>query len=1181
MRHLYRNIALILIVLGFSALAIYPPERSLRLGKDLAGGVSLLYTIELKPEDPPEIVGRVIEVLSDRINPDGVFEISFVRQGRDRLEVTMPLPSAKVQALRNEYEDAVDAMVAFELDSAAIERALRLEGDARVAALEELVDGSDARRALIDPIIEASRRFEEAKADFERSEAIIDDPAELLALQDAAGAAQADLLDARDAAVQKSVSPERIRQTLLLPNNDLRIRDTDTGEVVTRPSPRQRAIENLREKLEALPGGSEAIERVASTYAAYVEVRTGLDDPDELKRMLQGAGVLEFRIAVRPGEATDETRLRNELETRGPGIVSSDRYTWAPINKEDDWINNVADLMELEANPEAYFASSRGLVAGVYAGQIYILLSDEPGLRLTAAEGEWALSSAFRTTDDYGRPAIGFNMDPRGALRLGSLTEANINRQMAVLLDNKVYTAPTLQGRISDRGRITGSYSEAELVYLIKTLNAGSLQARLSEEPISVTQLAPELGADNLRKGVTAGWIALGLVGAFMIFYYFSQGFIAMVALIANAVIILGAMSLNRAAFTLPGIAGIILTFGMAVDANVLIYERLREELLAGNDLKTAVRISYQKVLSTIVDANVTNLIVCVVLGYTATQEIKGFAITLGIGVVATMFSALLITRVIFSLLVDKVGMRKMTQLPMAIPLIDRILTPKIDWIGLRPLFLVVSIALVGTGLSFIFVQRGEMLDTEFRGGTAIDLRLATVEDAGVSEFAGAAYTGTLTRAQVEETVHDIGRNAEAQVADGTGDENAELLAELRNASIIAVETLADGVSSDWFKIKTTITEEDALRDAIVDAFAGVIDSRPALTFRGSDLGSDDSGAPIYPISKSELGANLIPPRPEVQNNVEAFSGGAIVLLEDIQPRVSEDDLRERLEILRREGSFSGDALRRDWSLIVIDGSGNAVETAAIVVRDPQINVIFDEDEWERELAASEWLIAREALATATTLAGVQNFSAEVAASFRGRAIVAVMLSFLLITIYIWVRFGSWRYSIAALSCLVHDVITAIGLIALAEILYKVPAIAALGIQPYRIDLGLVAAILTIIGYSLNDTIIILDRIRENRGKLAYASREVVNLSINQTISRTVITSGTTLLALITMFLIGGEGIGSFTYALICGVIVGTYSSIAVAAPLVYTGKIPAAAQRFHRETEPADDDGGGLARAS
>jgi len=199
----------------------------------------------------------------------------------------------------------------------------------------------------------------------------------------------------------------------------------------------------------------------------------------------------------------------------------------------------------------------------------------------------------------------------------------------------------------------------------------------------------------------------------------------------------------------------------------------------------------------------------------------------------------------------------------------------------------------------------------------------------------------------------------------------------------------------------------------------------------------------------------------------------------------------------------------------------------------------------------------------------------------KGRAVAAVLLSFLFITIYIWVRFGTVRYSIAAIVCLMHDVLTCIGLIALAEIVYDMPSVQgvvrSMGIQPFKIDLTMVAAILTIIGYSLNDTIVIMDRIRENRGRLPYASTEVINDSVNQTISRTVITSGTTLIAVLILYIFGGDGVRAFSFALLVGIVVGTYSSVAVAAPLVWSrkrsGEDPRATSlaQHSAESEPSD----------
>ena len=1168
MRHLLRNSILILIVLIVSGVSIYPPKENLRLGKDLAGGVSLTYSVQLNPDDPPEVVDSVIQVLNERVNPDGLFEISMVRQGRDRIEVTMPLPSKEVQELKNAYDLALAQFDAFTLDSGALERALRLKGDERHQALTGLMT-SEPRTSLVQPVIDAVDHAEVARKAYDDAVAAGAEETQVGTLLNEAAEAEISLDDARRKAIASSVTPDDVREALLRSDETTTVRD-EGGEPFTLPSPRERAVEALRKRLTGIPQGEETLDATLATLDRYNANRKGLDDPEDLERLLQGAGVLSFRISIRPGELNNERQLRQQIHERGPAGVESDIAGWYVLNKVEDWFDTVPQYKALQENPSGYFAQVRGMVVEEYDGEYYALFYDTPDKRLTAAEGNWALSSSYRATDQLGRPAVGFTMDPRGAVLFGDFTGANVQQPMAVLLDGRVFTVATIQQRLTRQSIIQGTFSDIELNYLIKTLNAGSLQARLSDAPISISRLAPDLGADNLRKGLRAAWISFIVVSVFMVCYYFTCGFVAVIALLCNAILILGAMSLARAAFTLPGIAGIVLTFGTAVDSNVLIYERLREELKAGNDLRSAVRIAYEKVLSTIVDANVTNLIVCFVLAQTGTQEIRGFAITLGIGVVATMFSSLLITRVIFVLLIEKVKIRTLSQLPIAIPAIDRLLTPKVDWIGLRWVYLFISFCFVGTGIGFIAVQGDKMLDTEFRGGTAIDLRLAQPLPDEHITFEDEPYNGTLTRSQVEKAIAEIVTNAEAEVAANPTDTDAQILVQLRNADVVAINPRDDGFTSNWFKIKTTIIDQNLLLASVVDRFAPVIDSKPALVFKGSEATNADD-APIYPVVDGSLGANI--GRPDVKNDVSQYIGGAIVLLSDIHPPVSEQAMRDRIDYIRNQGAYITATSRRHMELVVIDGTSSDVKTAAIVVKDPQVNALYDIDQWKVTLAKSEWQIVEDGLAQPTTLAGVQSFSPEIAATFRGKAIVSVLLSFLLITLYIWARFGSIRFSAAAVFPLVHDVITAVGLIALAEILYDhVPGAAALGIKPFKIDLGLIAAILTIIGYSLNDTIVILDRIRENRGKLAYASREVINRSVNETFSRSVITSGTTLVALCVMFVIGGEGIASFTYALICGIVVGTYSSIAVAAPLVWTRKIPKAAEPFHRHAEAEAD---------
>lgn len=1169
MPHIGRNISLVLVIMLLCLMAIFPVDKKLRLGKDLAGGVSLVYTVQVDPDDPPDTIDRTIDVLKERVDPKGLFEITMVRQGRDRIEISFPLPNERVKQLRAEYDAKVAQLEAYRIDPDAFERMMRLEGERRTRAISDLIGGSEVRQSILEPVILALEKSSEARRDFEEVRAAEGaDPADINEFLDRAAEAELAVEEARRRALSSLISPEDVRAALELSDDAPKVRDSRTKQVLEMDSPRQRALSVIRERLGQFEGGVEVLDDIIAAHGAYANERRGFDDPNELIRLLQGAGVLEFRIGVAPGSLPDEDRLRRELIERGPDYVQSTIARWYPINKIDNWFSDTDSFQTLRDDPAGYFRANYRLIAEERQGVYYLLLSNEPQQRLTKAEGEWSVVNAGMSSDDLGRPAVTFRMDPRGARLLSNLTEPNVNRQMAVLLDDEVFTAPNIRQRLSDTIQISGSFSQQEIQYLIRTLNAGSLSARLGDQPISKNNLAPSLGLDNLRKGLTAAYIAFFGVAAFMIFYYFSNGWIAVFALLCNAIILLGVMSLARAAFTLPGIAGVILTFGMAVDANVLIYERIREELVAGRDLRTAVRLGFQKVFSTIVDANITNLIICFVLAYTGTPEIKGFAITLGIGIVSTLFTALVVTRIIFSLLVDHIKIRRMRQLPLVVPVIDRILTPKIDFVALRPLFLVISAVLVGTGFYMIYQQRGELLGTEFRGGTEVTLQLR--ED-----------VPPLTRAEAQERVSGVVTRAQERLAQNPADEIARVLAQLVNASVVVVNPEADGITSRMFKISTTIaedpssdvSEERIFGDAMTNAFVDVLDAPPALSFRMSNE-TDVDLAPVYQIIDPSLGRNI--GRDEIQNPVERYVGGVAILIEDFEePLPSKAQLVQRLEFMRSQADFA-DTLSRAHDLIVLEGTDSAVESAVVLVVDPGTSFFTDESRWKLAVAQREWNLVRNALTVAQPLAGVQSFSAAIAATFKAQAIVAVSISFLLILIYIWVRFGSVRYSMSAIVALLHDVITAVGLIAMAEILYKnFPAVAAIGIQPFKIDLGLVAAILTIIGYSLNDTIVILDRVRENRGKLAYASREVINTSISQTISRTVITSGTTLIALGVMFVVGGEGIASFTYAMFCGVIIGTYSSIAVAAPLVYTSKIPPSSARRSTPDTPSALDAG------
>jgi SecD/SecF fusion protein len=1137
MARIYRNLLIVFAALILAAWVLYPPQRTIRLGKDLRGGTSLTYAVQIKPgEDAEQIIADTISVLKQRVDPQGMFEISMVRQGRDRIEISMPLPGPEVKALRQAFEDELAKLARTELSTGRVMQTVRLSGAERERAIEELSGGDARRRALL---AEAAAKYDASVAAREalrRAQDAGEPPERIDALIEAAADAELEFDRARDAVLKTAISPAEVRRALNLSSRSRSIID-EQGRAQTLPSPRERALTRL---YEAHPEAKEQLDRIVAAFQAYERNRTSLDDPQDLIRLLRGAGVLSFRITIDPGTGPnshpDEQALRAELRERGPRNATRPDARWFKINQIENWYDSVAQMRWLEADPAGYLAQL-GFVGEEYDGEYYILCWDTRKLRLTPAEGRWKVERAYEGVDQVGRPAIDFVMDERGAALLGELTRepSKTNLKMAVLLDDEVYTAPSLRSQISKTGQITGAFSPAERQYIIRVLAAGSLQAKLSPEPIAVSTLGPELGADNLRKGFQAGIIALIVISGFMIVYYFGCGVVAVFALFANALLLLAAMAANKAAFTMPGIAGVILTFGMAVDSNVLIYERIREELLRGNDMRTAVRLGFSRALDSIVDGNITNLIVCLVLGQFGTEEIKGFAITMGIGVLSTLFCAIVATRAIFDLAVFRFGVRRAPMLPTTLPVIQRILTPRIDWIRYRYIFFGISAVYVALGLGMVAFKGKEMLSIEFRGGTQVTLQFREDEATG--------RPLTMTRRQVEERVIAIGNAAPP---------NSQLR-ELRNPEVITVDPGPDGVTSDRFIVNTIATDSVGVQSALVEAFADVLDVRQPLVFTGSGE-TDFRRAPVYRVLSARLGDNI--DRPIFREDVSRYIGGVAIVLEGLTPPPPLHRLEQRLERERLGGDYSA-TLNRARQVFVLEGSADAVRTAALVVRDEQISLFENETRWEEQVAQTEWSLVLDALTRSQTLAGVQSISGAVAETFKAQAVVSVLLSFLLIGIYIWVRFKSVRYSVAAIVALLHDCLTVIGLVALAEIMWDhegTKALAqSLGILPFKIDLNLMAAILTIAGYSLNDTIIIMDRIRENRGKGLVANQTMVNNAVNQTISRTVITAGTTLFSCLSLYLLGGEGMRAFAFALTVGVTVGTYSSVAVAAPIVWS----------------------------
>ena len=1175
MRRLWLHFSFVLLLIAVSVMSILPTEDKLRRGKDLAGGVSLVYQVELKPDDPDNTVLRMIDLLKKRVDPKGVLDITMVRQGSSRIEVTMPLPGDKVKGLKVDFEKALAGISAGALTVEQFERLVKLPtaNGRRALEIATIASGDAERQKLLTEAADAFDGIAARAADFTRRQPELRSAAEvaLAALnnakqagvtgealkpqEDAQRAAQ-DAMDsaarsvaeaekvyaaARDKALDTAIPAADVRRALQLSEKDRSIKSEATGQQVKQDSPRKQAIARLERDH---PGAAVQLKNVVAGWEVYEKNRATLDDPQDLKRLLRGAGVLEFRIAS-TGLNPDESRLRAELRAGGPKSVKSGEFAWFKINKLESWYESAEELEALNGDAAAYFKTRRGLVAEAYDGEIYLLLYTTPTASLVAGVGDWKVAGARPTSDELGRPAIAFNMDESGAQRMRQLTGDNKQRPMAVLLDDEVYTAPTIESEIGKSGQITGNFGIEEVNYVVRVLEAGSLAAKLAPDPVSENVIAPDLGQDNLRRGLYAGVVAFAAVAAFMIFYYFTGGGIAVIALVVNLLLILAAMSLNSAKFSLPGIAGVILTFGMAVDANVLVFERMREEILRGHDLKTAVRLAYSRALPAIVDGNLAQLIVCVVLGFTGTPEIKGFAITMSIGAVTTLISQLYVTRLIYVLLVDKLHWKKLSMLPLAFPRLNAILHPNLRWMKYRFVFLTFSGVVTAICIIAVISRGKDLLDNEFRGGTKVTIQLAKDSATGKPLLRSRAEMQEKLKATVERLAA------------------TKELAGLKQMDPTVVMLNPEGDVSNRFVVKTTLTDTKAVNAAVSEAFRQDMDQTVAIKFdrAGEAKGSEFVVLPIT--VKGTLRENFenspFALLPGMTVDVSDYLGGGAMVLTNLKagsevPTLA--NLEGRLGALSTDPEFAASVVRRH-RVVVMDGDEGHVTAAAILFVDPQIKYESNTQAWNSDVRMNEWNFVNAAFGRENTLAGLESFSPSIAASFTAQAIVATLLSAVLIIIYVWVRFASFRFSMAAIMATLHDCVVALGFIAMSGYLFRAnPALAdALGIRDFKVDLNVVAAVLTILGYSLNDTIVILDRVRETKGKLPYATEAIIDRSINETISRTFITSGLTIIATLVLYIFGGEAVRAFAFCFLVGVITGTYSSVAVACPIVWTRK--------------------------
>jgi SecD/SecF fusion protein len=335
---------------------------------------------------------------------------------------------------------------------------------------------------------------------------------------------------------------------------------------------------------------------------------------------------------------------------------------------------------------------------------------------------EWSLESAS-IQQQNAETLVGFRFDAPGRAIFGDMTRrfspqgGNIY-QLGIVLDDVLISAPNINGFIPGVGTIEGGgragFSITEATNLRDTLNAGALPAKLTDEPIVERTIGPSLGADNLRRGLISSLFGVVVVATFLIGYYYLSGVVATCAVILNLLLILASMAMLDATFTLPGVAGIILSLGMAVDANVLIFERLREEQKRGLSIRQALSNAYDNAFSAIIDSNVTTFITAAILYFFGSEEVRGFGLTLMIGTVVSLFTALYVTKTIFAILINNFGIEDLKSIPRTFPKWDQLLTPKIDWMGKIWVLSAASVVVIAIGLTafgyYAFVKQ-QMLD--------------------------------------------------------------------------------------------------------------------------------------------------------------------------------------------------------------------------------------------------------------------------------------------------------------------------------------------------------------------------------------------------------------------------------------------------------------------------------------
>ena len=865
-----------------------------------------------------------------------------------------------------------------------------------------------------------------------------------------------------------------------------------------------------------------------------------------IERLITTTGNLQFRILANNRKDKDLIELALADTERTKFLDASGKLTawWVPVKPGEE--QSIASYPEI---------ALRSRTKGEREITEVLVVTDK--YNVTGAY----LVDARSSSDERGRPSVSFTFDEKGGERFGELTgdhlpdeQTGFTYKLGIILDDELYSAPQLNSIIYRRGEISGNFIQDEVDDLVNVLKAGSLPAALSKEPISKLFSGPTLGQDTITKSTNAMIIAAILVPLFMLWYYRFCGIVADFALLLNILVLFAIMLSVNAVFTLTSFAGLALTIGMAVDNNVLVFERLREELNRGAALRMAIRNAFQRASTTIIDANLTTLIAATVLYVIGTDQVKGFAVPLFIGMTISMFTSIFVSRVIFDVAEKR---RWITEVKM-LRLIGR---TNIDFLRIFPITITMSLLIIVMAVA-ASIHRGKgLFDIDFTGGVSVQALFNQSQNTGeVRKLLGdrpeSERLPALAISDVYLTGEERGRrfmlNTSEMDIEKVKHELTQVFGDKLSRNSLEFTPL-EIISSAGKAAPSPDKAPDAKPAEPPERDQSRLDLPPRtmLAFAGGD-------ALALMLADEPVADNVAQPPSAVQN-IPGQPGADVpqAAAAERQPLASPDQFAGGVRTqLTFKSPVNYQAVEQYFGA-ALDKAGLSLESVSYEISNDK----YTEGEsakypqWTLKIMLQPKQVESLLESMKTYLAENPNFPASsrigktVAGNTQLLAIYALTTSWLCIIFYLWIRFQGVAFGLAAVAALIHDVFIVLGAVAVS--IYVAPYLGFLMIEPLKINLPIVAAFLTIIGFSVNDTIVIFDRVREVRGKAPNITREMINLSTNQTLSRTLLTSFTSLLVIVVLYICGGEAIHGFAFALIVGVLTGTYSSVYVASPIL------------------------------